>query len=83
MIDEFSESLLKLGPSYLKKLSKQEVHEGYKKIICDMLMSFYITCMTSDEKFETLDDLDKFISIWVNKNIKTPNPEWNPGDCGL
>jgi len=78
-----TKNLLKMTPEELKKMSKQEVHNGYKQIIYNMLMDFYIGASQSDPIIETIEELQDFITLWMGKNIKGPNPNWQPGDRGI
>lgn len=74
--------LLKLTPTQLKKMPKQQVHEGYAVIMARMLMDFYVDVSNKDPPIETMKDLQEFIAKWLSKHIKRPHPEWESGDCG-
>lgn len=78
-------NLLNLSSDQLKNMSKEEVHEGYKKILSVMLMDFYIDCSNSFDSGNdiTVRDLNNFIAHWLEKKIiKKPAEDWNPGDSG-
>lgn len=63
-------------------MSKQEVHDGYKKIIAHMLMTFYLDVQNVSDSFETVKHLHDYVDHWVAANIKSPHEDWKPGDCG-
>jgi hypothetical protein len=78
-------NLLNFSAEQLKNMSKEEVHEGYKKILSVMLMDFYIDCSNSFNSGNdiTVRDLNNFIAHWLEKKIiKKPAEDWNPGDSG-
>lgn len=75
--------LLNLSAEQLKRMPKETVHEGYKKILAEMLMDFYVDCTNTTAPLETLGDLNNFIDYWLSRKIKSPHPDWNPGDSGI
>jgi hypothetical protein len=79
---KMKKNLLNMSPSELREMSKEDVHDGYRKILENMLMDFYVATTDSDVKIETLFDLNQFIRRWLDKRISPPNEAWKPGDCG-
>lgn len=73
---------MKKTPEELKNISKEDVHDGYKKILSHVLMDFYIDCTNSEKQIETVQDLTDFVTEWVKKKIRPPHQYWNPGDSG-
>ena len=72
-----------MTPDELKKMDVQTVHEGYKKILANMLMDFYINAANDDVDLKTLKDLTDFIDTWISKRIKPQHKDWCPGDKGI
>lgn len=56
---------------------KDKQHEEYKRIVCNMLLNFYVD-INNRGKISTPEDLIKFIEKWVEKHIKSPVENWNP-----
>lgn len=65
----------------LKKMSKEQVHAGYKEIIEQMLMEFYVEFSLS-EPVKTVQDLKDFVNKFISDHIKPPSSAWQPGDEG-
>lgn len=66
----------------LKKMSKQNVHEGYKKIISQMLHDFYMEATQLEKPIQTVKELLDFIQLFISLHILPPNQDWKPGDQG-
>lgn len=75
-------NLLNLTPEQLRNMDKNEVHEGYKKIIEVMLLNFTADYLGRQDEINYVEDLEAFIKEWVEKNCKPAHKDWNPGDCG-
>jgi hypothetical protein len=73
--------LLNLTPEQLKNMSKQAVHEGYKKVITIILKNF-CTDLSNHFEGESMEELEEFIQVWVDESIKPAHKEWHPGDTG-
>lgn len=74
--------LLKESAADLKKMTKTEVHDAYKKITAVMLHDFYLEASNHAPPLNTFQDLHDFIDLFITKHILPPNPEWTPGDQG-
>ena len=66
----------------LKKMPKNQVHEGYKEIIGLMLMDFYTEASNLEKPLTTVQDCQDFIKKFIDKHIKPPSSSWQPGDHG-
>jgi hypothetical protein len=73
--------LMEMQPKELMKLDKSTVHEGYKLMLSYMLTKFFFDIAEATGGIHCNEDLQNFVSNWINKNIKPPHPDWNPGDC--
>jgi hypothetical protein len=56
---------------------KSERHEEYKRLLCNMLLNFYVD-INNTSKILTPNQLTNFIVRWVEKQIKEPIENWNP-----
>ena len=68
------------SPQELKDLSREEIHENYKKIIKLMLFEFYVHASNRFDDDITVKMLNDYIHHWVEGRFMPAREDWNPND---
>lgn len=75
--------LTDLPPEELIKMSREQLHEGYKKVMKNMVVNFfwdafsYVQTIRGDTNGVT--EVEEFTSKWIDEHLKPAREDWHPG----